>query len=198
MNNKDEKEEEIPDEFKKVVKDFIKDIKITFPEVIPLTNRWWKEPSHFEYIENEEDKKKAMEESEKTCYIFLFKFCKKKFPPRFFEILYQNDEMFKVDSDIDTEFLPHIHFKNLWQFDISQKTRDTIWKYLQLILFSIVGSLENREAFGDSAKLFEAVNNCPDFAVPATSTAPVGLSFTFTTLTVAVLETDSAFPLPST
>jgi hypothetical protein len=66
--------------------------------------------------------------------------------------------MFKEDSDIDTEFLPHVHFKNLWQFDITQKTRDTIWKYLQLILFSIVGSLENREAFGDSAKLFEAIN----------------------------------------
>jgi len=88
----------------------------------------------------------------------LFSFCQKKFPPRFFEILYQNDEMFKVDSDNDTEFLPHIHFKNLWQFDITQKTRDTIWKYLQLILFSIVGSLENRDAFGDSAKLFEAIN----------------------------------------
>jgi hypothetical protein len=66
--------------------------------------------------------------------------------------------MFKVDSDIDTEFLPHIHFKNLWQFDISQKTRDTIWKYLQLILFSIIGTLENSDAFGDSAKLFEAIN----------------------------------------
>ena len=29
---------------------------------------------------------------------------------------------------------------------------------MQLILFSIIGSLENREAFGDSAKLFEAIN----------------------------------------
>lgn len=37
--------------------------------------------------------------------------------------------MFKEDSTIDTEFLPHIYFKNLWQFDITQKTRDVIWKY---------------------------------------------------------------------
>ena len=152
------KEEEIPDEFKKVIKDFIKDIKITFPEVIPLTNRWWKEPETFDYIENEDERNKTIEQSEKTCIIFLFNFCKKKFPPRFFEILYQNEEIFNEDSEVDTEFLPHIHFKNLWHFDISQKTRDTIWKYLQLILFSIVGSLENREAFGDSAKLFEAIN----------------------------------------
>jgi hypothetical protein len=54
--------------------------------------------------------------------------------------------------------LPHIHFKSLWQFDLSQTIRDTIWKYLQLMMFSIVSSLNNKEAFGDSAKLFEAIN----------------------------------------
>jgi hypothetical protein len=163
MSNNEEKEKEkeevkIPNEFSKVIKDLTKDIKETFPEVVPLINKWWKETSDFEYIDNEVDRVKAYEESQHSSVQFLFSFCQKKFPPRFFEILYQNEEMFKVDSDIDTEFLPHIHFKNLWQFDISQKTRDTIWKYLQLILFSIVGSLENREAFGDSAKLFEAIN----------------------------------------
>jgi hypothetical protein len=154
----EEKVEEIPEEFKKVIKDFIKDIKITFPEVIPLINRWWRDSSFFCYIEDEETRNKNIEDSEKNDITTLFTFCKKKYPPRFFEILYQNEEMFKEDSEIDTEFLPHIHFKSLWQFDISQKTRDTIWKYLQLILFSVVGSLENREAFGDSAKLFEAIN----------------------------------------
>ena len=161
MSNNEEKEKEetkIPDEFSKVIKDLIRDIKETFPEVVPLINKWWKESSEFEYIDNEVERTKSFEESQQSSIMFLFSFCQKKFPPRFFEILYQNDEMFKVESDIDTEFLPHIHFKNLWQFDISQKTRDTIWKYLQLILFSIIGSLENREAFGDSAKLFEAIN----------------------------------------
>ena len=159
MSNNEKKEElKIPDEFSKVIKDLIRDIKETFPEVIPLINKWWKESSEFEYIDDEVERAKAFEESQQAGTKFLFSFCQKKFPPRFFEILYQNDEMFKVDSDIDTEFLPHVHFKNLWQFDISQKTRDTIWKYLQLILFSIVGSLENRDAFGDSAKLFEAIN----------------------------------------
>ena len=159
MNNPESKEEsKIPGEFSKVIKDLIKDIKETFPEVIPLINKWWKESSDFGYIDDETERTKVFEESQESSIKFLFTFCQKKFPPRFFEILYQNDEMFKVESDIDTEFLPHIHFKNLWQFDISQKTRDTIWKYLQLILFSIVGSLENRDAFGDSAKLFEAIN----------------------------------------
>jgi hypothetical protein len=88
----------------------------------------------------------------------IFTFCQKKLPPRFFDILYKNEDIFKPDYEGDTEFLPHIHFKNLWQFDLSQTTRDTIWKYLQLIMFAIVGSLNNKEAFGDSAKLFEAIN----------------------------------------
>jgi len=149
---------EIPEEFSKVIKDLIKDVKDTFPEVEPLINKWWKDIKDFEYIDNELERNKAFEESQTAGIKFLFSFCQKKFPPRFFEILYQNEDMFKSDSDTDTEFLPHIHFKNLWQFDITQKTRDTIWKYLQLILFSIIGTLENKEAFGDSAKLFEAIN----------------------------------------
>jgi hypothetical protein len=72
--------------------------------------------------------------------------------------LYQNEEIFKEESELDTEFFPKIHFKNLWQCDISSKTKETIWKYLQLMLFSVVGSLDNKEAFGDTAKLFEAIN----------------------------------------
>ena len=51
-----------------------------------------------------------------------------------------------------------IFFKYIWNFEISDKTRETIWKYLQLILFSIVSTIDNKDAFGDSAKLFEAIN----------------------------------------
>jgi len=148
----------IPEEFTKVIKDFVEDIQNTFPEYKPLINKWWKSPDNFSYIENEEERKLAFENSEKKSIEFLFNFYKKKFPERFFDILYQNEEMFKNESIIDTEFLPHILFKNLWNFDITQKTRDTIWKYLQLIMFSIIGTINNTDAFGDSAKLFEAIN----------------------------------------
>lgn len=148
----------IPEEFAKVLKDFIGDIKTTFPEYDPLIKKWWKDESHFNHIEDEKDRNEVFQKTEKKNLHTLFEFCQKKFPPRFFEILYQNEEMFKEDSDVDTEFLPNIHFKNLWQFDISDKTRETIWKYLQLIMFSIVGTLDNKEAFGDTAKLFEAIN----------------------------------------
>jgi hypothetical protein len=138
-------EEVVPDEFVRIIKDFVRDIQITFPEYEPLINKWFK-TSELGDLEN-------------SCVLFLFSFCKKKYAPRFFDILYQNGDIFKEDSDIDTEFLPYIHFKNLWACEISEKTRDTIWKYLQLILFSVVGSIEKQEEFGDTAKLFEAIND---------------------------------------
>jgi hypothetical protein len=148
----------VPEEFTKVIRDFVGDLKTTFPEYVPFIDKWWKDKEHFNYIDEEEDRVKAYEKSEKKSVKLLFDFCKKKLPPRFFDILYQNEEMFKEDSELDTEFFPKIHFKNLWQCDISDKTRETIWKYLQLILFAIVGTLDNKEAFGDTAKLFEAIN----------------------------------------
>ena len=148
----------VPEEFIKVLRDFVGDLRVTFPEYEAFIHKWWKDKEHFNYIEDETERNEAYEKSQKDSSVILFDFCQKKFPPRFFDILYQNEEMFKEESDLDTEFLPKIHFKNLWQCDISDKTRETIWKYLQLISFSIVGTLENKEAFGDTAKLFEAIN----------------------------------------
>jgi hypothetical protein len=148
----------VPDEFKKVIKDFVGDLKVTFPEYDPLINKWWKTIEQFNYIDEEEERTKAFEKAENKCIEILFNFCQKKLPPRFFDILYQNLDIFSEESDVDTEFLPQIHFKSLWQCEITEKTRETIWKYLQLILFSIIGTLNNKEAFGDTAKMFEAIN----------------------------------------
>jgi len=119
-------------EFQKVIKDFVADLKETFPEYAPLID-------------------KGCADQEK-----VFAHCQQKFPPRFFDILYKKEEIF-ADS-ADTEFLPLIHFNNIWSSDISDNTREIIWKYFQLILFSVVGSLENKELFGDTAKLFETIN----------------------------------------
>jgi hypothetical protein len=152
------KQTEIPEEFTKVICDFVNDLRTTFPEYETFISKWWKGKEHYDYIENENDRNEAYEKSVSKSISLLFDFCQKKFPPRFFDILYQNEDMFKEESDIDTEFLPKIHFKNLWQCDISKTTRDTIWKYLQLIMFSIIGTIENKEAFGDTAKMFEAIN----------------------------------------
>lgn len=83
--------------------------------------------------------------------------CKNTFPERFFDILYQNDKMFEDDS-INVEFLPGIDFRPLWSDNISDKTKETLWKYLQLILFTTVSDISNGESFGDTAKLFEAID----------------------------------------
>lgn len=135
----------VPEEFIKVMKDFISDIKTTFPEFDSMIQKWWKPEN------GEEAQEKSMK--------FLFKFCQKKYPPQFFNILYQNEEIFTENTKEDTEFLPFIHFKDVWQFDISASTKETIWKYLKLLSFSIISSLDDKEAFGDTARLFEAINN---------------------------------------
>ena len=84
----------------------------------------------------------------------IYKFCKEVYPKQFFDILYQNEEIFNDKL----ELLPNIDFSKLWKEDITDATKATIWKYLQLILFSIIAELKSDEPFGDTAKLFEAIN----------------------------------------
>ena len=129
--------------FVKIVKDFLKDILLTFPEFGEKLDEM------LQNINKDEPDNKIVEK--------LYDYCTNHYPERFFDILYQNDEIFKND-EINTSFLPGIDFKNIWKEDISKKTRDIIWKYLQLILFSIVGSQTGGESFGDTAKFFEAID----------------------------------------
>lgn len=145
MSDKPKSVEELnpPDEFYKIINDFIADILTTFPEYIGLISKWWNRPS------NEEKEKEVL---------FVFRHCIKVFPERFFDILYKNPEIFSEESEVSTEFLPGIVFKQLWNCDISDSTRETIWKYLQLILFSVIGTVHTTSALGDTAKLFEAID----------------------------------------
>jgi hypothetical protein len=136
----------VPNEFNKIINDFISDIITTFPEYTGIIGRWWSDSSS----SNEERKKNEI--------MFVFRHCIKTIPERFFDILYKNNDMFLEKSDCNTEFLPGIVFKQLWKCDISENTRETIWKYLQLILFSVIGSVRDSTDLGDTAKLFEAIN----------------------------------------
>ena len=141
---------EIPAEFNKIINDFISDIVTTFPEYSGLIKRWWTRTSVS--VEDETNPRAKAE------IAFVFRHCVKVLPERFFDILYKNADIFKEDSAINTEFLPGIVFKQLWACDISDNTRETIWKYLQLVLFSVIGSVHNSAELGDAAKLFEAIN----------------------------------------
>jgi len=63
-------------------------------------------------------------------------------------------------SGASNEFLPGVDFREIWATeDITDNTKDIIWKYLQLILFSIVNNLSDMGSFGDTAKLFEAIDD---------------------------------------
>ena len=129
----------IPAEFVKVVEDLCKDISVSFPETSDKIATFYGENG----IESQ----------------MLFDYVKKTYPERFFDILYQNNEIFEETSNINCEFLPNIDFKELWNLnDVTDNTRDTLWKYLQLLLFSSVGNITDSESFGDTAKLFEAID----------------------------------------
>ena len=80
------------------------------------------------------------------------------YPKHFFNILYQNISIF-TDLSENTFFLPNIEFKELFYDTTSITTQETIWKYLQSILFNSINSLDSVENFGDTAKLFEAIDS---------------------------------------
>ena len=136
-------EEEIPEKLPKIIKDLTNDILTTFPE----------------YKENlDVNLKNILEDNTDNGSVsILYKYIKTVYPERFFDILYQNENIF-MDKEINTEFLPGIDFSILMNDDISEKTKDIIWKYLQLILFSIIENLNESKTFGDTAKLFEAID----------------------------------------
>lgn len=144
-NQKGQKE----NDFYKIVDEFITDILNTFPEYTPIVSRWW---SHKLVNYSEELKQLEVEN--------ILKHCKSVFPERFFDILYKNSEIFSLDNNnkVNTEFLPSIVFRQLWNANITDNTKEIIWKYLQLILFSVIGDVNSSTDFKDTAKLFEFIN----------------------------------------
>lgn len=131
---------------RKVLQDLVRDLLHTFPELEGNLD-----PRLTVVHSNEESVRadKALES--------LIEHFNGVFPERFFDILYQNEEMFS-NEDANLNFLPSIDFRVIWKENISDSTRETLWKYLQLILFSTVSNVDNGESFGDTAKLFEAIN----------------------------------------
>jgi hypothetical protein len=132
-------------DFKKIIVDMTNDILTTFPEQRVSLN------SHLVNLLDDSDVEgKSLE--------FVYTHCKSVYPDKFFDILYQNSTLFTNDK-LSAEFLPGIDFKLLWNdTSLSDKTRETIWKYIQLVLFSIISGIKDSESFGSSAKLFEAIS----------------------------------------
>jgi hypothetical protein len=135
-------------EFYKICKDFIVDILTSFPEFKNTLHNGFIHllQANYENYENYEN--------EETHAIYTH--CKEVFPKYFFDILYQNEDVFINNETLF--LLPNIDFTFIWKQNVSEHTKGVIWKYLQLILFTLISDVKDGSAFGDTAKLFEAIN----------------------------------------
>jgi len=131
----------IPEKFSSIILDFIEDLNGTFPEYKSL---WW--------VYSKETSEQGWKD--------LYDYCLTIYPERFFDILYQNDEIFDTATkNTNTCFLPNVEFKRLYHCKgVSENTKNSIWKYLQLILFTIIGNVKDKSEFGDTMNIFEGIN----------------------------------------
>jgi hypothetical protein len=146
---------DISPEFQTIILDFLRDIDCSFPEYREVLAP---------YLGYSHEMKPMPDE----LYIELYSHCREIYPVKFFDILYKNETLFakaqaSTPDALDAasvEFLPGVDFRDIWATeDITENTKDIIWKYLQLILFSIVNNLSDMGSFGDTAKLFEAIDD---------------------------------------
>ena len=129
-------------QFVKVIRDFSIKLFDVFPEFKEKV-----EPYHLQIVEKNETK----EDIEN-----MFSFCSNIYPSHFFNIMYKNNDLFSENEEM--YFLPNINFVELWKLDVKQSTYDNIWKYLQLVLFCIVDTNDNKSLFDNVQTLFENVN----------------------------------------
>ena len=119
------------EEFIKIINDFTQDLKNCFPELT----------ENFENID----------------YNLYYSHCKDVYPENFFNILYENEELF--DENKNRFLLPDIDFHKIMNDEsLSDSSKKTIWKYLQLVLFVICNDVKDKKEFGDANYLFDAIN----------------------------------------
>jgi hypothetical protein len=132
-------ETEMPENFPSILRDFLSDLSTTFPEYAHMWVDW---------------KNESMEKP-------VYEYCLGVFPERFFDILYQNEDIFDANNEtqVNTQFLPNVDFKLLFHAEgISETTRQAIWKYLQLILITIMSGIKDKSGFGETMNLFEGID----------------------------------------
>ena len=144
--------ETVPENFKKIITDFVSSFLTTFPEYADGVHSFTRCATH------------SNESMTDDAVARLLSHCQTVYPERFFDILYQNDDIFSPDAavsnGVSVEFLPGVDFRIVWNLsDITDTTKERIWKHLQLITFTIVSGMSpGNLTFGDTAKLFEAIN----------------------------------------
>ena len=137
-----------PNEFFKVMKDFIADLLATFPELAETLS-----PDlaavHAGSIEDPKTPELV------ASYQVLYSHLEASLPAHFFNILGECDDVFSAECF----FLPGINFKTLWGENITEKTKLVLWKYLKLLLLLVVSNMTDKKGFGDAAKLFDSLDD---------------------------------------
>ena len=150
----------VPENFANLIVDFTRDLSLTFPEYAYMWQQWTT---------------LDMPEAEVR---HLFDYCLSVYPERFFDILYQNDDIFKPDSEANTLFLPGIEFKTLYNCEnVSENTRKAIWKYLQVIMLAAVNAVKDKTGFGDAMNMFDGINEADLQSKLAETIAGIGEFF---------------------
>lgn len=139
----------IPDGFKDLLLDLSSDLYNAFPEFEDVFKN---ESCNVYYF---------YEQRASACpkrLLSEYQHCCDRYRPHFFDILYENETLF--DSETPLYFLSGVDFRQLWTVkDISEQTRKTLWKYIQLILFKVIENTNDSSEFGNSETLFEAIDD---------------------------------------
>jgi len=122
-----------------IIIDFTNDLTKVFPEYAFLWEKWlFADDAEYEKLNQH--------------FIAVF-------PERFFDIMNSNMEIFSPESETNVMFLPDVDFKLLFNCaGVSEGTKTSIWKYLQLLLFTVLGSMKDTTNFGDTLNMFESMN----------------------------------------
>lgn len=132
----------VPENFATILTDFTNDLSLVYPEFGFLWSKW----NHCQ---------------EPTEIRNVYEYCMSIYPERFFDIIYKNSDIFDVEKspNMNVSFLPGVNFRFLYHAEgVSDKTREAIWRYLQLVLMTVLGSVNKSTDFGKTANLFEAMD----------------------------------------
>lgn len=139
-------------EFVKLVSDFTIDLFRVFPEYEEYAKN---DKFHNGYIEcmryqSIGDASATFHEDIETLYTEI----STNFPKQFFNILYRNEEVFAEGLAL----LPSVDLHYIWKQEISDQTRDVVWNYLYLFLFTTLENCKDATSFGETADLFKAID----------------------------------------
>ena len=166
--------ENVLENFKVCIRDFTMDLSITFPEYHRLWAKWQQTDIP------ESDWEKLLEYCKKIYPERFFDLLYKNeeifaLPGSVGVSAKSTDEVVveDVDSDEDEDaedefeekrevnvnFLPAVDFKILYHCEgVTENTKESIWKYLQMVLFLIMKTVKSSAAFGETEDLFAGVD----------------------------------------